>query len=249
MNSALYLAWVADLDDSRQLSAADRAEAQRALRSFVDRARERLGTLPIAGPELVSGDRIQVLFACPGQDDSGARTAIAVTELVLAVAAAGQREGKERLSFSIGLGLGELSTAIDRERVGRMDGPCFHLAEAALSEHAKREKRFLGARGFLPEPQADLAVAGAFQALGALVSHWTPRQAELTMATYAHGVLQLDKHGIALRAARSRTEVAAEFQVGLPTVSKSLAAAHARALPGTMFSAAWQLASIRGQIR
>lgn len=244
MQSALYLALIADLDDSRQLSAADRAQAQQAMRELVDRSRARLGDLPVAGPELVSGDRIQVLFPCPGLRGDGLRSAVAVTEWVWAIAVAGQVEPPQRLRCSVGLGLGTLSTAVDRERVGRMDGACFHRAEAALLEDAKREKLFLGARGFAPEPAGDRALAGSFQAIAAVVSHWTPRQAELTVATHPRGVLRIDDGQIAFREAQSRTQVAERFGIGLPTVSKSLAAARARALPGALYAAAWQLASI-----
>ena len=244
MQSPLYLALVADLDDSRQLSPADRAQAQQALRALVDQSRTRLGSLPVAGPELVSGDRIQILFPCPGLQDDGLRTAVAVTEWVWTMAVAGQAEPPQRLRCSVGLGLGTLSTAIDRERVGRMDGACFHHAEAALLEDAKREKQFLGARGFAPAPAGDRALAGSFQAMAALVSHWTPRQAELTVATHAPGVLRVADGQIAFQDEQSRTQVAERFGIGLPTVSKSLAAARARALPGALYAAAWQLASI-----
>lgn len=244
MEGPLYLALVADLDDSRQLSPADRAQAQHALRALVDRARERLGSLPVAGPELVSGDRIQVLFPCPTLDAAGLRAAVAVTELIFAIAVAGQAEPPRRLSCSVGLGLGTLSTAIDQERVGRMDGACFHRAEAALLEDAKREKQFLGARGFASPPAGDRALAGSFQALGALISHWTARQSELVLATHASGVLTVAHGQVEFQDEQSRTDVAAQFEIGLPTVSKSLSAARARALPGAMYAAAWQLASI-----
>ena len=248
-----YLALVADLDDSRQLAAEARSQVQRSLLELSRKSQSWLGALPVAGPEVVSGDRMQALFPCPARRSEAERVAAAIADTVLLWAAEARRVSEGEAAFSFGLGCGSLSTAIDADRIGRMDGPCFHRAETALVEDAKRGKRFCGARGFGPPAGAaqseevlgaDRALAGSFEAIGALIQSWTARQTAFVLATHRRGVLRVQAGELRFAPQLSRTEVATRFGVGLPTVSKSLASAQAHALPGVMYAAAWQLASI-----
>ena len=137
-----YLALVADLDDSRQLAAEARSQVQRSLLELSRKSQSWLGALPVAGPEVVSGDRMQALFPCPARRSEAERVAAAIADTVLLWAAEARRVSEGEAAFSFGLGCGSLSTAIDADRIGRMDGPCFHRAETALVEDAKRGKRF-----------------------------------------------------------------------------------------------------------
>lgn len=190
--------------------------------------------------------RPSIEFSC-GAPEQGRFAADAVTEAVLGIAARAARFEAVPIHFSFGLGFGPLATPIDHERIGRMDGPCFHRAERALSRYAKKEKILLMASGFgQPRPGAkladeDLHLSGIYSAIGAIVQGWTPRQAELVLATYPHGFVAADADRFEMERGRSRTDVAREFGVGLPTVSKSIAAAQLRSLIHAAFASSWAL--------
>lgn len=245
----LFLALTADLDDSRELDPEDRKRTQQLLRRFLSHRSPARSTAFI-GPELVAGDRVQMLVPLASrQTEQGRAAARAITQTVAGCAAAMVRSEVEGLSLSFGLGVGELHTELDPESIGRNDGPCFHHAEDALLQGAKKKGLWFSTAGWLPTATdqnhagADaLALIGVFQALCSQIYSWTPRQAELMDTSLPEGFLARD--GEQLAPVLPRTEVAKHHGVNVPTVSKSLRAAELETVRHTAFAAFWSLASI-----
>lgn len=104
-----------------------------------------------------------------------------------------------------GLGRGALTTDLEPD-VSVLDGPCFHRARAAL-EKAVRDDAWLRVEGIV-QPH-ERVLNALFRLMGAIRSRWTEVQAQYVRAV--RGRLQKD--------------VAREFGVSEPAVSKALTAA------------------------
>ncbi|MCA9002584.1 MAG: hypothetical protein KDB61_11720, partial [Planctomycetes bacterium] len=144
----LYLALIGDMVASRELP--DRKRAQQHLIEAIQQlnSRPELGMEALAAPlTLTAGDEVQALIRRPET------TMTLIQELTDRFGGAGKFP-----VFVFGLGLGTLSTGLIPVGPGRLpnpaieDGPCFHLARAAL-EAAKKERRWVRCMGF--EPRVD----------------------------------------------------------------------------------------------
>ncbi len=211
-------------------------EAER-LRSRLERVLPALdGRYPgtLAADWRIGGGRAVALLspAAPGEEGRlAARAAEMLFELVLRARPA---------PLAVGLGLGPLTSRLERDRVLAMTGPGFDRARRA-AEEARRGRRLLRARGFGP---ADAALGGAFSVLGALVAGWTLRQTQLVRGWLRDGALDwTPEAGIVLRPPRRRREVAAAFDLAPSTVTEALQAADAEPFRDGLLAAAWTLAA------
>ncbi|MDP4164920.1 MAG: SatD family protein, partial [Bacillota bacterium] len=118
----LYAAVIGDIVGSRKLP--NRSDVQKDFLSLIKEANHKFASA-IESPFTVTiGDEFQVLL-------HDIQSVPAVIELITA--------GMEPIRLSFGIGIGTLSTEINREFAIGMDGPVFHWARKAL-ERAKRKK-------------------------------------------------------------------------------------------------------------
>ncbi len=280
MKPPTFLALTADLDGSRELE----PEARRSLQGHITKLVQENMTKLVqgqahllahrgglrAGPELVGGDEVQALFLLPSAGNSDAaplrQSAEIVMRLILGLAAGAAQFPTHRVRFTFGMGIGSLSTLDPSrplgmiERIGTLDGPCFHRAQRALAE-AKKDGLFLATRGFPPAgggdpgwPDANQVVAGVFNPLGALITGWTSTQADTVLRTSKDLRLQTPAAHLQTPAAKlqhdvPRTEVAAERGVTAPNITKALQAASYRSFQSGMIAAtavlAWKIRQAR----
>lgn len=106
-----------------------------------------------------------------------------------------------------GLGIGGLSTPIDAKNPGRMDGPCFHHARAALQQ-SRRQKSWLTVSG-ISQPEDEL-VSSTLGLWGRVRESWTGRQREVVQA---------------VQATEDQRKAAHDLHVSPPTVTRVLKAA------------------------
>ena len=172
------VALIGDIVGSRDL--ADRAGVQDRLSTCVDGLR---GALPpgavVGGPLLTAGDEVQLLLS-----PAGAPAAVAAMRLLDDAVRPG------RMTF--GLGWGGLSTPLlpdsDAVDIGRLDGPCFHAARAAL-EKARDQGRWAATGGW-PTADGGPILDGLLALLGQQRAGWTAKQTQTVAA--ARGRLQKD---------------------------------------------------------
>lgn len=127
-----YAALIGDFIQSRNL--ANRSEVQRAFAAVcaaLNKERDRLG---LASPLTITlGDEFQALFADAGR----------LWECILRIEAA-----MEPAAIRFAVGLGIISTDIQRDTALGMDGPAFHAARAAMEQLKKGDARYrLGGLG------------------------------------------------------------------------------------------------------
>lgn len=158
-----WIAVIGDLVDSRRLSRAERAAAQRALRSIVARldriSADRLGSRFA----ITTGDEFQGLLHGPEP----------IADLLWAI----QVEQRE-LSVRVGIGRGELFTPLRDETVG-MDGPVFHAAREAIEQSRAGHGDRPVFAGF--GPATDRVLTGIAAGLSALRGRWTERQCDVAV--------------------------------------------------------------------
>jgi hypothetical protein len=167
-----YVAFLADVMASRDLSRPQRAALQRDLgrtaREFNARYRRHLA----ARFAVTLGDELQGLLvnAAPVWEVShDLRRRFPAVEWIMAC------------------GRGALSTPLRHGATApELDGPCFHAARRAL-EDAKHEGLVLAFAGF------DAAVSGCAAYYAALYRGWTARQRALAAAQRAHPEARLDE--------------------------------------------------------
>ncbi|MFO7654202.1 MAG: SatD family protein [Candidatus Krumholzibacteriia bacterium] len=123
MASTLYIAIIGDLVGSRDIAAPERRRLQDRLAARLATARSPEAVPGMASRPLITlGDEFQGLYTA---DDAGVQR---VLELIPAVV-----DEARPTAARFGLGVGTLTTAVQREALG-MDGPCFHRARAALEQ-------------------------------------------------------------------------------------------------------------------
>lgn len=189
-NEPDLLAVIGDISRSRE--APDRAAMQVRLEEALAATNRKHGDILAAEFEVTLGDEFQGLLRSPGD------AVQVLVDLECAMA---------NLPVRYGLGLGALATALVK-RVGRLDGPCFHHARAALLR-GKKEDRWVTVRGFGEE--RDRILNGLFRIMGAARSRWTEKQARTVSK---------------VRRAASQKEAAAELGVVPSVVSEALSAAN-----------------------
>ncbi len=151
----IYVALVCDVSGSRRLSPRSRARLQVDLRASLPEL-NRTWRKHLAGRFAISGgDQLECLL-----DDAAPVWDIAH----------GMRRKFWVVDWVIACGRGPLTTAPHpRATAPELDGPCFHLARAAL-EAAKRERRVFAFGGFGDRVDALAAYYSA------LYWSWTPKQ-------------------------------------------------------------------------
>jgi hypothetical protein len=117
-----YAALIGDIMASRHIE--NRDQAQTHFETTLEKANSMFSKSLVARFSIYAGDECEALFSDPVE----ARKASCFIRREMV---------PYRLLF--GLGIGEISTAIDRFHVGRVDGPAFHLAREAIGR-AKKEK-------------------------------------------------------------------------------------------------------------
>ena len=185
-----YAAVIGDIRGSRLLG--DRAEVQRRLEGAI-RDINRQGPVRFASHLAITlGDEFQCLLFSPGD------ILALIDELDLVLTG---------IPVRYALGWGTLATALTDPAIG-MDGPCFHLARAAL-DLGKRQRRWLTVAGFGDEITG---IANATLGLmGAIRGEWTQRQALIVAKS---------------RRFKTQKALASELGVAESTISKSLRSAH-----------------------
>ncbi|EGO64970.1 SatD family protein [Acetonema longum] len=141
----LYCAIIGDIVGSRKL--ADRSEVQKKFQAVAERACRQYQA-DIASPFTVTiGDEFQVLL-------KRVQTAPEVIKTVIREMAP--------IDLVFGVGIGDISTDINREMAIGMDGPAFHAARKAV-EQAKRKKPGVIYRTALPEVGAGTDMINSLQ--------------------------------------------------------------------------------------
>ena len=180
MTETLYAALIGDLVASRR-DGGQREAVQRELTAIVQ---ELSGRSPfretLAAPfELQRGDEVQALFRHPSLVVEALQT------LTDRMRVAGL---EQRIAFGIGYGAlstGELPPApFQVDRIGTLDGPCFHHARAAL-ERARKRKTWACFQGF--SLGSDAGLNAFFELMDGIRRGWTERQTQLTLLTREHG--------------------------------------------------------------
>lgn len=129
----LYCAIIGDIVGSRKL--ADRNEAQKKFQAMAEKACRQYQADIVSPFTVTIGDEFQVLLR-------RVKTAPEVIDTVIREMAP--------IALVFGVGIGDISTDINREMAIGMDGPAFHAARKAV-EQAKRKKPGVIYRTALPE--------------------------------------------------------------------------------------------------
>ena len=182
---------IGDLVASRELP--DRAGAQERLREAVFSFNERYESRMSAPLELTGGDEMKTIAQDP------ALAIDVISEL---------SEQLHPWELAGGVGRGPLESSW-ADRVGALDGPCFHRAREAV-QNASEERVWAAARGF--SDLDDHVLTSLFRLTGALRESWTARQWDY------------------VRSVRTKTqkETAEAFGVTAGAVSQSLTRARFR---------------------
>jgi SatD family protein len=153
-----YVALLGDVVASRRLAPRARARLQDDLRAAVAELNRRWHKHLPGRFAITGGDQLECLLDDPAL----------IWDVVH-----GLRYKFSDVDWIIACGRGPLTTALKPQATApELDGPCFHLARAAL-EHAKTERRVLALAGFG-------ARADGFAAYySALYWSWTPKQRRL----------------------------------------------------------------------
>lgn len=167
-----YVAFLADVMASRDLSRPQRAALQRDLGRTAQEFNARYRRHLAARFAVTLGDELQGLFV----------NAAPVWEVSHDL-----RRRFPTVEWIVACGRGALSTPLRRGATApELDGPCFHAARRAL-EDAKREGLVLAFAGF------DAAVSGCAAYYAALYRGWTARQRALATAQRARPEARLDE--------------------------------------------------------
>lgn len=154
-----YVALIADAVDSRRLSPKERARLQADLRTGLAELNRRFRPVLAARFDLTLGDELQCLL----------RDARAVWDVSHQL-----RRRFAQVDWVVACGLGPITTRlVPGITAPKVDGPCFHLARAAL-ESAKRERRIIAFGGFPND-----ALSGCAAYYSALYWSWTARQRDI----------------------------------------------------------------------
>ncbi|HUL49911.1 MAG TPA: SatD family protein [Gemmatimonadales bacterium] len=156
--AASYVALIADVIASRQLSPARRAALQRDLRRVLPEWSRRWHSSLAARFAVTQGDEIECLL----------KHATAIWEIAHVL-----RTRFADVDWTVACGQGPVSTPLSRGITApEVDGPCFHLARAAVAD-AKARRLLFAFAGFGERQPLLLGLASYYSAL---YWAWTPRQ-------------------------------------------------------------------------
>lgn len=185
-----YVAFIGDAVASRELPTAHRARLQRDLRAILTDFNRRWRKVLAARFAVTQGDEVQCLLT----------SAAPVWELAHAF-----RAQFLQVDWVIACGRGPLTTPLTPGVTApELDGPCFHLARAAV-ERAK-ERRLLFAFGGFSDRDATLNGLASYYS--ALYWSWTPRQRQAARLlrsggpALAAGALKIDRSAVSHMARR-----------------------------------------------
>lgn len=120
-----YFVMIGDMIQSRRLD--DRREIQEAFRQALNSAQREYGRGIVSPLTLTIGDEFQAVLG-------DASNLFAIVNRL--------EESLPTIRFRYGLGVGEISTALNRKAAIGMDGPAFHFARQALEQARQTERRF-----------------------------------------------------------------------------------------------------------
>lgn len=195
-----YAAIIGDIKDSRNLS--NREEVQKQFRSVLQTINETYAEDIVAEFVITLGDSFQGLV-------KNKRVILPILfEIELAMSP---------VDFRFGIGLGEISTPIQRENSSGMDGTAYHRARQMIdtieeneSKYTTSETNALICSGAGYQPTDNLL--NAVLSLGtALKSKWTQRQKEIMFTYFSHG--------------ENQYKTADALKIGQSSVNKALNAA------------------------
>ncbi|HEX9817005.1 MAG TPA: SatD family protein [Candidatus Thermoplasmatota archaeon] len=132
-------------DLSRSRDAPDRATLQQVFAHELIVANQDFGRHLISRLCITVGDEYQGVFDRP---EAAFRAALQIAEALYP------------MQLHHGIGIGTIATAIDRDYPGRMDGPAFHHARAAL-EQGRRQKAMFTFSGLDPSTDELLAATAS----------------------------------------------------------------------------------------
>lgn len=198
--SLTYSAIIGDIKDSRALS--NRKEVQEKFRSVLQSINETYADDIAAEFVITLGDSFQGLV----KNKQVILTILFEIELALSP-----------VEFRFGIGLGEISTPIQRENSLEMDGTAYHRARQMIETIEENETKYTTSEtntmicsgtGYQPTDN----LLNAVLSLGtALKSKWTQRQKEIMYTYFSHG--------------ENQYKTAAALNIGQSSVNKALNAA------------------------
>lgn len=160
----MYLALIGDIVQSR--SVARRRELQEQLNSLLEGLNAEFSSELAAGFTITLGDEFQGVLARP--------------EVLMPILNR-LRFGLAPVRVRFGLGLGDISTALQPRAIGA-DGPAFHMARAminALKDAENAKQRGSGYARMASQSGGCELINAAFGLLGFVESRWTDKQKEL----------------------------------------------------------------------
>jgi hypothetical protein len=173
-----YAALIGDIKASRNIE--HREEAQIQFESVIKRANNQFSQSLAARFSIYAGDECEALFFDPVE----ARKASYFI-----------RREMDPIKLSFGIGIGFIQTPVNRLHVGRIDGPAFHMARAALDRSKKENNGFVVA-GEHP----DIELANALISLITIIERKTKKrssEAAGLMDQYSNQYVVAEKMGVA----------------------------------------------------
>lgn len=193
----MYLAVIGDIVDSRAV--ANRARLQEELKNLLGAINEEFRSELAASFVITLGDEFQGLLAVP-------EVLFPILHRI--------RFGLHPVKIRFGLGLGNMSTALEPAAIGA-DGPAFHLAREMVArlkegESAKQRGSAYIRMGFAAEYCAESClINAAFGLMGFLEDKWTDKQREaIGRYLYAQG----SQRALALALGISQSNVQRRFK-------------------------------------
>ncbi|MDD3958971.1 MAG: SatD family protein [Oscillospiraceae bacterium] len=192
-----YFAIIGDIRASREM--AERGLIQKKLRSVLDMVNERFGEDIAAGFTVTLGDEFQGLLS-RGEN---------IPEMIGMI-----ERGMDPIRLRFGIGIGEITTEIDRERAIGADGPAFYAARTAIlflknNENKNRvplsDVRVESEKG---NREYLALINSVFSLITAIKATWTDRRREIIWDMLEHRDNQND--------------VAERFHIKQPSVQKTL---------------------------
>lgn len=196
-----YIAVIGDIKDSKELE--DRGSAQQVLQEFIDILNRDFADEIASNFTITLGDEFQGLLL------TGEST---LTVLL------GSQYFLPSISFRFGIGIGEITTPINRELSIGADGPAYHRAREAIDTLKANESRKATADAFarIAFDKRNASTVDMMNAMLVLMTaiqqNWTARQQEMI--------------AFMLATSSSQEELAKHLNVTQSTVQKSLATGH-----------------------
>lgn len=209
-----YVVIIGDMVNSRKLT--DRAEVQQRFKEVLSAVNCRYGEDIAAGFDITLGDEFQGLL----------RSGRFVLPVIGDIQAAMQP-----VQFRFGIGVGSISTEVNRARTAEIDGEAYHRARDMMMRLKDRKHRYAKWQTdvmLCGMGESDAFINTVLSLCSALRSKWTGRQHEIIDAYAACGGNQY-KTAAALNIAQSTVNRALHgarfyaYQSGMQTVQAALA--------------------------